>query len=332
MAWSAAIASAYNSETSTVFATNGTLLRRLEGVYSYNWGIDAPATIPTIAAGSLTGLSGAYNAKYSYARKEDQAVVCESNPGVSATAAVTLANQSLSITATDPDDEQVNCIRFYRTVAGSSSYYYSGELNYCNRQHAVAYDWEDTDNYISGVPYRFSYEDSVFNRECCYFWELIYSRYTLEDETNCLTGIADNELVFNDNHTDAELGALAHTDNNPPPSKASYVFGPTANGTLFLIKNHQVYYNKPQQPEYWPSSYYIDVSAMQFPLVCGTIYNTQPFVFDKREIYYLAGTQFADLPNMTTFRPYPQSAKAGTVSAAGVKAVLGLGIFHVGTD
>jgi hypothetical protein len=147
-----------------------------------------------------------------------------------------------------------------------------------------------------------------------------------------LTGIADNELVFDDDHTDAELGTLAHTDHNVPPSKASFVFGPTANGTLFLIKNHQVYYNKPQQPEYWPSSYYIDVSAMQFPLVCGTIYNTKPFVFDKREIYYLAGTQFADLPNMTTFRPYPQSARAGTVCAAGVKAVLGLGIFHIGTD
>jgi hypothetical protein len=55
-------------------------------------------------------------------------------------------------------------------------------------------------------------------------------------------------------------------------------------------------------------------------------------VFDKREIYYLAGTQFADLPDMTTFRPYPQSAKAGTVSAVGVKSVLGLGIFHIGTD
>jgi hypothetical protein len=100
MAWSAVLASAYNSEASTVFATNGTLLRRLEGIYSYNWGIEAPATIPTIAAGSLTGLSGAYNAKYSYARKESQVVVCESNPGVGATTAATLANNSLSITAT----------------------------------------------------------------------------------------------------------------------------------------------------------------------------------------------------------------------------------------
>ena len=118
MAWSGVLASAYNSEESTVFATNGTLLRRLNGIYSYAWGISSPTTIPVIVAGSLTGLTGTYNAKYAYARKERQSIVCESNLSVSAVSSVTLSDQSLSITATAPTDEQVNCIRFYRTVAG----------------------------------------------------------------------------------------------------------------------------------------------------------------------------------------------------------------------
>jgi hypothetical protein len=332
MAWSAVLASPYNSETATVFATNGTVYRRLEGTYSYTWGIAAPDTVPIIAAGASTGLSGAYNAKYTYGRKERQALVCESDPSLQASAAVTLANKSFSMTAAAPDDEQVNCIRFFRTVAGSSSYYFTREVNYCNRAYAVTYDWEETDGYIAGKAWRYTVEDSARQRECCYVWELLYAAYTITDRTNCITGIADNDLSIDDTATDDELGTLEHSGNDPPPAGGSYVFGPTANGTLFLIKNHQVHYCKPQRPEYWPSSYYIDVSAIQYPLVCGVIYDTMPYVFDKREIYYLAGTQFADLPDMTTFRPYPQSARAGAMSSAAVAVALGLGIFHIGHD
>lgn len=332
MSWSAVLASPYNSETQSVFAVGNGLRKRIEGAYSYEWGIDAPSTIPTIVAGSLTGLTGDYNAKYTYARKERQAVVCESNPSGPASAAATLSNQSLQVTATDPTDTQVNEIRFYRTTADGSTYYYSGALNYCNLQYAVCYDWEDNSAYLTGPAYRFTVEDEPHSSEDCYLWELIYKSYTMEDEQNVITGIGDNATVFDDDHTDDELGTTVHGDHNRPPVNATFVFGPTANGTLFLLKNHQCYYNKPQQPEYWPSSYYVDVSSVYFPLVCGVIYDTRPYLFDRRQIYYLAGTQFADLPNMTTFRPYPQESKTGALNSAAVAPVLGLGIFHVGFD
>jgi hypothetical protein len=332
MSWSAVLASPYNSDTTSVFAIGTGLRKRIEGEYSYEWGLDAPDNVPTIAAGSLTGLTGSYNAKYSYARKERAAVVCESNLSDAATSAATLSNQSLRITVTAPDDGQVNNFRFYRTTAGGTVYYYSGELNYCNRQYAVTQDWEETDQYISGVAYRFTTEDERHSTENCYTWELLYSSYTITDNVNRITGIADNELFIDDNTADASLGTAAHSDHNRPPENGAYIFGPTANGTIFLLKDSKTYYCKPQQPEYWPSTYYVEVSSQQYPLVCGTFYDTRPYLFDRRNIYYLAGLQFVDLPGLTSFRPLPQESKAGAFSAAGVKSVLGLGIFHIGYD
>lgn len=332
MTWSAVLTSPYNSDTATVFALGNGLRRRLEGLYSWEWGIDYPTTIPVIAVGASTGLTGDYNAKYTYARKERQTVVCESNPSGAASAAVTLANESLSITAVAPDDEQVNCIRFYRTTADSASYYYTKELNYCNKQYSVTQTWEDTDQYFTGPAWRFTIEDSLHATEDCYTWELLYNSYTFNDTANCITGIADNELAVDDTNTDDVLGTLIHSDHNRPPENGTFTFGPTANGTIFILKNNRAYYCKPQQPEYFPSLYYVDVSSIQFPLVCGVFYDTRPYLFDRREIYYLAGTQFADLPDMTTFRPYPQESQAGALNSEAVVSVLGLGIFHVGLD
>ncbi len=333
MAWSAVLTSAYNSYTASVFAIDGADNRkRFEGAYSYEWGIAAPEDAPTIAAGSLTGLTGDYLAKYTYARKERQTVVCESNPSDVPAAAVSLSNQSLAVTAAAPEDEQVNCIRFYRTVANGETYYYSGEVNYCNLTWTATFEWEEDGAYIVGLPYRFTVEDENADMEACYVWELVYDNYTLEDPQNVITTPADNDLVFDDNNTDSELGTLLHTDHNRPPAEGTYVMGPTANGTVFLLKQHRAYYCKPQQPEYWPSTYYVDVCSVQYPLVCGVFYDTRPYLFDARTIYYLAGVQFADLPNLTTFRPYPQEAMAGALNANAVASVLGLGIFHVGYD
>ena len=333
MAWSAVLTSPYNSETPSVFAVSSAgLAVRLEDTYSFAWGIDAPSTVATIAAGSLTGLTGDYLAKYTYGRKERSAVVCESNPSPAPSAAVTLANGSLLMTAAAPSDPQINCIRFYRTAADGVTYYYTGELNYVQRSYAVTQDWEEDGGYITGLPHRFTVEDATHSTEDCYTWELLYDSYTFDDNGRIITSAADNVLYLDDNQTDSELGTLLHSDHQPLPENGTFVFGPTTNGTVFLLKQHRCHYSKPQQPEYWPSSYYVDVSSVQYPLVCGVFYDTRPYLFDKRQIYYLAGTQFADLPDLTTFLPYPQEARTGALSAAAVCSVLGLGIFHVGLD
>jgi hypothetical protein len=94
----------------------------------YEWGIAAPTTIPTIIAGASTGLTGDYNVKYTYCRKESTTVVSESNPSDAAAAAVTLANQSLSVTWTASTDSQVTHVRIYRTAAGGGTYYHDQDV------------------------------------------------------------------------------------------------------------------------------------------------------------------------------------------------------------
>jgi hypothetical protein len=121
--WSAFLYNPYNSTTQSIFALNGTNRKRISGSTVYEWGVDSPTTVPTIIAGAKTGLTGAYNAKYTYCRKESSTVVYESNPSSAAAAAVTLTNGSLSVTWTASSDTQITHVRIYRTTAGGSIYY-----------------------------------------------------------------------------------------------------------------------------------------------------------------------------------------------------------------
>ncbi len=126
--WAAILYNSYNSTTQNVFALNGTDRKRIEGANVYEWGIAAPASAPVIASGALTGLTGDYNVKYTYCRKEGSVVVSESDPSPAAAAAVTLANGSLSITWTASSDSQVTHVRVYRTEADGLLYYHDQDI------------------------------------------------------------------------------------------------------------------------------------------------------------------------------------------------------------
>jgi N-acetylneuraminic acid mutarotase len=97
--WYGLTYNAFNSETENIFATNGTDRKRIDGSLVHEWGADAPASkpdlIPTnIPTGSLTG---AYNCKYSYCRKEDDAVVFETNPSEAGDTLITYASQQMKV-------------------------------------------------------------------------------------------------------------------------------------------------------------------------------------------------------------------------------------------
>lgn len=126
--WSAIHYNAYNSTTEAVFAVNGIDRKKIEGTTIYEWGIAAPSTAPTITTGAKTGLTGAYNVKYTYCRKSGSTVLCESDPSDAATAAVTLANGSLSVTWTASSDSQVTHVRIYRTLLNGSTYYHDQDV------------------------------------------------------------------------------------------------------------------------------------------------------------------------------------------------------------
>jgi hypothetical protein len=125
--WSGVKYNAFNDTTEQIFAANGTSAVRISGASVNTWGIAAPTTAPTATTGALTGLTGNYSVKYTYARKVGSVVVTESNPS-DASNVVTLSNGSLAVTVTASTDSQVTHIRLYRTLAGGSIYYYDQDV------------------------------------------------------------------------------------------------------------------------------------------------------------------------------------------------------------
>ena len=182
--WAAIQYNSFNDTTKQIFALNGTDRKRLTAGAANEWGIAAPTVAPTISAGSGKGLTGQYNAKYTYLRKVGNAVVAESNPSPAASDAVVLSDQSLVASITDPTDTQVTHIRLYRTLAGGSIYYLDMELA-ASTTYAYGYgqDWESTNAYIAGTGYKFTYADSVHTSENTYTWEELFADRTDEDTT-----------------------------------------------------------------------------------------------------------------------------------------------------
>jgi hypothetical protein len=119
--WSAIQYNAFNDTTESVFALNGTDRKRIADSTVYEWGLEAPTISPALSAGSATGLTGDYRAKYTYVRKVDGVTVAESNPSP-VSALITLADTKLTVSITQPTDSQVTHIRLYRTAAGGVLY------------------------------------------------------------------------------------------------------------------------------------------------------------------------------------------------------------------
>jgi hypothetical protein len=321
--WSAIKYNAFNDTTQQIFAVNGTDRVRIAAGAVYQWGIAAPTTRPTIQSGAGSGLTGEYNAKYTYVRKVGSTVVAESDPSDEASTSVVLAGGSLGITPAQPSDSQVTHIRFYRTTAGGSQYLYAGEVeaNFAY-EYGYSFDWEEEAAYISGDGYKFTTADDTHETENTFSWEERF--YELGTTITASTYTAPFD-TFDSNLADGSLGDAVATDHDRPPL-GSFVFGPAYDGTCFMLKDNLLYYCLPKQPEYWPALYFIEVGPPQFPLVTGVFHNGQPYVASTNEIWYIQGTGHG------TFFPLPMRARTGAQSIRGMLSVDGKGIYHTGPD
>lgn len=262
--WSAIQYNAFNDLTLSLFALNGVDRKRIDGSNVNEWGITPPVVAPAIAIGAGTGLTGDYNAKYTYVRKSGTTVIAESNPSPAASAAVTLANQSLSITCTAPTDSQVTHIRIYRTLTGGAIYYYDQEL-------------------------------------------------TLPTVT------VDSSTV------DTGLGTEVEVDHDRPPL-GNITAGPTYNGYCFILKDNLLYFCRPNRPEYWPSTYYVEVGSRQRPLTAIAFLNGLPYVFSRYEAHLIQGSSYL------SFFPFFLEGVMGAVSQDAVAVVKSHGIYRVAPD
>ena len=137
--------------------------------------------------------------------------------------------------------------------------------------------------------------------------------------------IAIGTLTKDTNTADGALGEEVATDHNRPPL-GSFVIGPNYNGTCFIAKDNLLYFCLPKQPEYWPTLYFSEISAPQFPVQCVVFFNGAPYCLTKSEIYNIQGT------GQETFFPYRMEAITGAQGPQAAFSVHGKGIFHIGSD
>jgi len=176
--------------------------------------------------------------------------------------------------------------------------------------------------FVTGNTYKYTVSDITHSTENIFTWEERY--HDIESVQNSPTYTVPLDTL--DSSTpDGDLGDLVETDHSRPPF-GSFVFGPAFDGTCFILKDNLLYYCKAKQPEYWPSTYYIEVSTKQFPLMTGLFHNGQTFVLSKNDIFYIQGS------GPGTFAPMKMKAKTGAQSRRGAITIAGRGIFHTGPD
>ena len=200
--WSAIKYNAFNDTTDNIFALNGTDRKRIESSVVNEWGLEAPGTAPTLVIGQTIGLTGQYNAKYTYVRKVGSNAVTESNPSPAADNTVVLDNQSLEVSITQPTDTQVTHIRLYRTLTGGSIYFLDSEITVGAVTFGYSESFEADDAYIAGKGNKFTVEDTINGTENTYTWEELHKTHDDDDTSG---GSSDGGLIFG--------------PDNPPPGQ-----------------------------------------------------------------------------------------------------------------
>ena len=188
--WSGIQYSAFNDPSKNVFALNGTDRKRIEGGTVYEWGIDAPTGAPILQTGDGTGLTGKYNARYTYVRKVGDLIVSESDPSPAALNPIVLNDQSLAALISQSPDSQVTHLRLYRTLASpvADLWYLDQEIEASKpRAYGYAFNWEVTDPFatydpfIPGHGFKFTVTDARHSTENTYTWEETFEDREDED-------------------------------------------------------------------------------------------------------------------------------------------------------
>lgn len=323
--WSGVKYKAFNDTALSIFATNGTDRKRIQDSTVYEWGLDAPTEDVVILAGGGAGLTGNYNARYTYLRKSGDNILYESNPKDVSDAsadAVALTDTSLFVECGVQEDVSITHIRLYRTTSSGFLYLVDQDAPYISvSDFATSQSWEST--YLSGTSYQYTTDDILINFNYTHTWE---ADTTEDSNDEVATGMHVWEpIIFESVTTDGSLGDQIAIDHIRAPS-GSFVFGPAYNGTVFMIVDNNLNYCKPKQPEYWPALYFIEVSTPQFVGKTGVFWNGQPYFLTKNEIFLIQGTGHG------TFFPLPMKAKTGAQGMNGAISARGHGIYHTGPD
>lgn len=330
--WSSFVYKPYNSTVQSIFACNAYNRVKIQGSTVYNWGVLAPTFRPTLEIGGTGSINGTVNAKLTYARLEGTAVVLESNPSNAALTSVTLADQTLVIriayNALDSIDSQLTHLKLYRTLADGAIYYLDKTFDLTDISGSYDFGYtsafEATDAYIAGDGYHVA-PNALSSYNALFTWEISYTTAKAPIDYMARTSFAVEDILLVSSSSDSGLNTAAPSDHDRPP-QGQFVISPSFNGTCFILDDNLLYFSLPKQPEYWPTTYFIEVSPPQHNLISGVYYNSQLFVASKHKIYSIPGS------GAQTFFPLPQASITGVMGRYGMFALDNIGIFHVGTD
>jgi hypothetical protein len=322
--WSAVKYNAYNVLTQSIFAVNGTDRKRVTGSTVAEWGIDAPTVAPVpIIAGTTVGTQ-----------------TWESTNGSEATLWTAVANPEHHPVGTfrvqyswepritsDTDTNAYAYVWAFELAPNTGQYQWDVIYTYC-RKDGTTLECESNPSDASGVIENSGFlsvawttpSDTQVTHVHIYrtipFGTSYY--YAGEFTIGASPGLIDA--------TDAELGSEAEYDHDRIPVGATVVSGPDFGGTLFAAVGNLLYFCKPNQPEYWPATYYVEVASPQEAMKSIALFNGQAYALTNRDIYLIQGT------GHQSFFPLRQSAATGTIAQDGVLAMRGIGVLHVASD
>jgi hypothetical protein len=150
---------------------------------------------------------------------------------------------------------------------------------------------------------------------------------TLADDGNFYidTDVAIGTTELDSSTADADLGTIPPSDHDRPPAAGDICIGPVYDGYCFIADGNLLYWCLPKRVEYWPQTYFIEVSPPQEPIRAMAIHDGQLYVATDRKIYWIQGS----LSN--TFAATPVSTQ-GTPNLHCLVGVRGTGLFHVAPD
>ncbi len=320
--WSAIKYNAYNVATQSIFALNGTDRKRITGSTVAEWGITPPTAAPT-----LSGKVEGYAYTQGWESTSGHATAGSYQWGTTSGNYQITYDWEADITENTSDSATYRNFWFFELV---TDYSVSGQrigvkYTYCRKSGTTlecesnpsdaAYIEAETGIYATWA----ASGDSQVTHVRLYRTLLAGAAFYYSHEV--AIGTTSDALDV----PDASLGTEVATDHDRPPL-GSVVVGPDFNGYCFIAKDNLLYFCKPNQPEYWPALYYVEVAAPQEALKGLSLFNGQVYALTGRDIYLNQGTGYQ------SFFPLRQSAVTGAVGQDGILAVRGAGLLHVGND
>ena len=138
--------------------------------------------------------------------------------------------------------------------------------------------------------------------------------------------VAIGSVTLDDDNADSALSTLVETDHDRPPTGGECVAGPLFNGYVFMSVGSNLWWSDPQQPEYWPTTNYVECAGPDEPITALCEFDGRLYAFSKYGCWHIQGT------GTGTFLPIRLPVSAGAANKQSVVPVVGRGIYHTGQD